>query len=177
MYNLFHPADPLTCRVEPLLSAPFSSVPPVNVSRYQTYPMGDGACYSLIEFIQGNTGLFADGGLGPLSSATSSTMQRHLPPLQRRLSEESIISGVVDAQQLHTINILKPKWWGGRRIGRIVPKEICIESRSSPMINLSQTTRCIVQKAYPISPPIACLISFTPAIGSLPMSSVLFCGN
>ena len=120
MYNLFHPADPLTCRVEPLLSAPFSSVPPVNVSRYQTYPMGDGACYSLIEFIQGNTGLFADGGLGPLGpSAPSSTMQRHLPP-QRRPSEESIISGVVDAQQLHTINILKPKWWGGRRIGRIL---------------------------------------------------------
>jgi len=23
---------------------------------------------------------------------------------------------VVDAQQLHTINILKPKWWGSRRI-------------------------------------------------------------
>ena len=34
----------------------------------------------------------------------------------RRPSEESIISGVVDAQQLHTINVLKPKWWGGRRI-------------------------------------------------------------
>ena len=32
------------------------------------------------------------------------------------MSEESIISGVVDAQQLHTINVLKPKWWGGRRI-------------------------------------------------------------
>lgn len=79
--------------------------------------MGDGACYSLIEFIQGNTGLFADGGLGPLSSAT----MRHAP--QRRPSEESIISGVVDAQQLHTINILKPKWWGGRRIGNIADEK------------------------------------------------------
>lgn len=55
MYNLFHPTDPLACRIEPLLSAPFSRVPPVNVSRYQKYPMGDGACYSLIEFIQGNS--------------------------------------------------------------------------------------------------------------------------
>ena len=24
--------------------------------------------------------------------------------------------GVIDTQQLHTINILKPKWWGPRRI-------------------------------------------------------------
>ena len=36
--------------------------------------------------------------------------------LVRRPSEDSIQSGVVDAQQLHTINVLKPKWWGGRRI-------------------------------------------------------------
>jgi hypothetical protein len=36
--------------------------------------------------------------------------------LTRRPSEESIQSGVVDAQQLHTIHVLKPKWWGGRRI-------------------------------------------------------------
>ena len=66
MYNLFHPTDPIACRIEPLLSAPFSRVPPVNVSRYQKYPMGDGACYSLIEFIQSNSGLFAEGGIGPL---------------------------------------------------------------------------------------------------------------
>ena len=66
MYNLFHPTDPIACRIEPLLSAPFSRVPPVNVSRYQKYPMGDGACYSLIEFIQSNSGLFAEGGIGPM---------------------------------------------------------------------------------------------------------------
>lgn len=36
--------------------------------------------------------------------------------MTRRPSEESIISGVIDAQQLHTINVLKPKWWGGRRL-------------------------------------------------------------
>ena len=38
------------------------------------------------------------------------------PNLTRRPSEDSITSGVVDAQQFHTINVLKPKWWGGRRI-------------------------------------------------------------
>ena len=36
--------------------------------------------------------------------------------MSRRFSEESIQSGVLDTQQLHTIQILKPKWWGSRRI-------------------------------------------------------------
>lgn len=34
----------------------------------------------------------------------------------RRVSQDSIQSGVLDAQQLHTIQLLKPKWWGGRRL-------------------------------------------------------------
>ena len=77
--------------------------------------MGDGACYSLIEFIQGNTGLFA--AEGPLNARVGSLPPQQQPQLlQRRASDESIISGVVDSQQLHTINVLKPKWWGGRRI-------------------------------------------------------------
>ncbi len=33
VYNLFHPTDPLACRMEPLLSARFSRVPPINVPR------------------------------------------------------------------------------------------------------------------------------------------------
>ena len=68
-------SDPIACRIEPLLSAPFSRVPPVNVSRYQKYPMGDGACYSLIEFIQSNSGLFSEGGIGPLGGATAGNHQ------------------------------------------------------------------------------------------------------
>lgn len=36
--------------------------------------------------------------------------------LSRRVSEESILSGIFDTQQIHTINVLKPKWWGSRRI-------------------------------------------------------------
>ncbi|KAK8759334.1 hypothetical protein V5799_003031 [Amblyomma americanum] len=42
VYNLFHPTDPLAARLEPLLSARFSQLPPVNVPRYQKYPLGDG---------------------------------------------------------------------------------------------------------------------------------------
>ena len=38
--------------------------------------------------------------------------------LPRRDSQESILSGIMDAQyhQIHAINALKPKWWGTRRI-------------------------------------------------------------
>ncbi len=46
--------------MEPLLSARFSKVPPINVPRYQKYPMGDGASLSLIEFIQANPALFTN---------------------------------------------------------------------------------------------------------------------
>lgn len=50
VYNLFHPTDPVSARIEPLLSARFSMLPPVNVSRYQKYPLGDGQPYHLCKF-------------------------------------------------------------------------------------------------------------------------------
>jgi len=46
-YNLFHATDPLAARLEPLVSARFSSIPPVNVARYTKYPLGDGMPYHL----------------------------------------------------------------------------------------------------------------------------------
>ncbi|XP_051777531.1 membrane-associated phosphatidylinositol transfer protein 2 isoform X9 [Erpetoichthys calabaricus] len=42
VYNLFHPADPSACRLEPLLEKKFHLVPPFNVPRYQRFPLGDG---------------------------------------------------------------------------------------------------------------------------------------
>ena len=50
VYNLFHPTDPVAARLEPLISARFSQVPPVNVARYQKYPLGNGQPYHLREF-------------------------------------------------------------------------------------------------------------------------------
>lgn len=47
VYNLFHPTDPVAARLEPLLSARFSMLPPVNVARYQKYPLGNGQPYHL----------------------------------------------------------------------------------------------------------------------------------
>lgn len=47
VYNLFHPTDPIASRMEPLLSARFSMLPPVNVPRYAKYPLGNGQPYHL----------------------------------------------------------------------------------------------------------------------------------
>lgn len=47
LYNLFHPTDPVAARLEPLISARFSLLPPVNVARYQKYPLGNGQPYHL----------------------------------------------------------------------------------------------------------------------------------
>lgn len=49
VYNLFHPTDPVASRMEPLLSARFSMLPPINVPRYGKYPLGNGQPYHLCE--------------------------------------------------------------------------------------------------------------------------------
>lgn len=50
VYNLFHPSDPIASRLEPLISAKFSILPPVNIPRYQKYPLGTGQPYYLRKF-------------------------------------------------------------------------------------------------------------------------------
>ncbi|XP_050079472.1 protein retinal degeneration B [Anopheles maculipalpis] len=104
LYNLFHPTDPTAARLEPLLSARFSMLPPVNVPRYAKYPLGNGQPCHLLELIQSSPQLFADGG--PLPSA-------------RRLSDTSIqsaASGMIDNVPLSTINQLQQRWWGSKRL-------------------------------------------------------------
>lgn len=39
---MFHPTDPAASRLEPLISARFSTLAPVNVPRYAKYPLGNG---------------------------------------------------------------------------------------------------------------------------------------
>ncbi|XP_032899793.1 membrane-associated phosphatidylinositol transfer protein 2 isoform X1 [Amblyraja radiata] len=54
VYNLFHPADPSSSRLEPLLEMKFHLLPPFNVPRYQRFPLGDGSSALLVETIQSN---------------------------------------------------------------------------------------------------------------------------
>ncbi|KAJ8380254.1 hypothetical protein SKAU_G00010320 [Synaphobranchus kaupii] len=62
VYNLFHPADPSACRLEPLLEKKFHLLPPFSVPRYQRFPLGDGNSALLVETVQNNPQLLAEGG-------------------------------------------------------------------------------------------------------------------
>ncbi|KAF2905240.1 hypothetical protein ILUMI_00964 [Ignelater luminosus] len=103
VYNLFHPTDPVAARLEPLLSARFSILPPINVARYAKYPLGDGQPYHLLEILQSNPQMFNDS----------------LSTQPRRLSEVSIqstVSGIIDSIPLQAVNALQQKWWGSKRM-------------------------------------------------------------
>ncbi|XP_029679221.1 protein retinal degeneration B isoform X2 [Formica exsecta] len=108
VYNLFHPTDPVAARLEPLISARFSLIPPVNIARYQKYPLGNGQPYHLLETIQTNPQLFADGLNIP-------NIQMHL----RRLSDislQSTMSGIIENVPLQAVSALTQKWWGTKRL-------------------------------------------------------------
>jgi len=101
VYNLFHPTDPIAARLEPLISARFSMLSPVNIPRYAKFPLGNGQPYHLLELIQTSPHMFSD------------------IPGPRRLSDSSIqsnISGLIDNVPLTTINALQHRWWGSKRL-------------------------------------------------------------
>ncbi|XP_023216410.1 protein retinal degeneration B-like isoform X2 [Centruroides sculpturatus] len=107
VYNLFHPTDPSAVRVEPLLSARFSQLSPVNIPRYQKYPLGDGQPVHLAEYIQTYAHVFNEGA-----------SQNSYPSMGRRSSEASItstISGMADVSAA-TVTLLNQKWWGTKRL-------------------------------------------------------------
>ncbi|XP_043281556.1 protein retinal degeneration B isoform X2 [Venturia canescens] len=109
VYNLFHPTDPVAVRLEPLISARFSQLPPVNVARYQKYPLGNGQPYHLLEAIQTNPQIFTD------SLNILNTQLSHI----RRMSDislQSTVSGVIDNVPLQAVSVLTQKWWGNKRI-------------------------------------------------------------
>ncbi|XP_011613984.1 membrane-associated phosphatidylinositol transfer protein 2-like isoform X3 [Takifugu rubripes] len=94
VYNLFHPADPSACRLEPLLERKFHLLPPFNVPRYQRFPLGDGNSALLADVVQSHGGVFMD------SSYPSSPVTGPLSRGQRRASEVSIasqVSGMADS--------------------------------------------------------------------------------
>jgi len=105
MYNLFHPSNPVVARMEPLLVGATHHIPPVNIPRYQMFPLGDGARMTLADMIQSHQNIFS----GQSSS-------RLTPIRTRRMSSESIQSGLFDTQQAHIIADVKKKWWGTKRL-------------------------------------------------------------
>lgn len=72
IYNLFHAADPCASRLEPLLAKAFHAVPPLNVPRYQKYPLGDGTSSLLGEWSWG----LASPQWGAMDALTRCCLQR-----------------------------------------------------------------------------------------------------
>ncbi|XP_037039413.1 protein retinal degeneration B isoform X3 [Bradysia coprophila] len=100
VYNLFHGTDPVASRMEPLLSARFSMLPPVNIPRYAKYPLGNGQPYHLLELIQTNPQMFNDGQHRRSSD----------------VSMQSTVSGLIDNVPITTITALQQRWWGSKRL-------------------------------------------------------------
>ena len=46
VYNLFHPHDPMSCRIEPLLDKSFRKIHSAPVPRYQSFPYNDDILYN-----------------------------------------------------------------------------------------------------------------------------------
>ena len=107
IYNLFHPSNPIAARLEPLLYPSFSQVAPVNIPRYQMYPHGDGQQLNIEHFLKANHTLFSP----------SQVDSAHLTPVRmRRISNESLQSGIYDTQQVEAIHSIKDTWWGDKRL-------------------------------------------------------------
>ena len=60
VYNLFHPFEPLSARIEPLILPQFSQISSVNVPRYQKFPRGDGVSNDVLAMIGGRPELFRE---------------------------------------------------------------------------------------------------------------------
>ncbi|XP_069789642.1 membrane-associated phosphatidylinositol transfer protein 2 isoform X6 [Narcine bancroftii] len=113
VYNLFHPADPSSSRLEPLLEKKFHLLPPFNVPRYQRFPLGDGTSSLLADVVQTHVGVFVE-GLSPSSPSTAPIFRGF-----RRASEVSIasqVSGLADSYTASNIANIAAKWWGTKRV-------------------------------------------------------------
>ena len=65
MYNLFHASDPTALRIEPLVNYMFKQIPPIEIARYNRFPMGDGESvhlgrYWVSSVLQLTASLFSD---------------------------------------------------------------------------------------------------------------------
>lgn len=113
VYNLFHPADPSSSRLEPLLEMKFHLLPPFNVPRYQRFPLGDGSSALLADIVQTHPALFMEGS-SPSSPSTAPVFRGF-----RRASEASIasqVSGMADSYTASNIANIASRWWGTKRV-------------------------------------------------------------
>ncbi|KRZ18030.1 Membrane-associated phosphatidylinositol transfer protein 1 [Trichinella zimbabwensis] len=110
VYNLYYATDPCSVRIEPLLLAEFSVIPPVNIPRYERFPLGDGQSVHILDCVS----LFA-------SEKHSLTPNLEKNPLfNRRRSVASFSSECSRSENnlksADRISTLLSKWWGCKRL-------------------------------------------------------------
>ncbi|XP_061189651.1 protein retinal degeneration B-like isoform X2 [Saccostrea echinata] len=110
VYNLFHSSDPAAVRLEPLIHDSFKLIPPVKISRYNKFPLGNGEPIHVVETVQSNLNLFTN---RRCSSG---------PPLQRQgsiTSNISQMSGLGESTVSFITNVTS-RWWGNKRVDYVL---------------------------------------------------------
>ena len=74
LYNLFHPHDPMSCRIEPLLDKSFGKIPSAPVPRHQAFPYNDDIQYNYSALYENDPGHHHES----LSMKLSSTSEKKL---------------------------------------------------------------------------------------------------
>ncbi|XP_062569134.1 protein retinal degeneration B-like isoform X1 [Saccostrea cucullata] len=110
VYNLFHSSDPSAVRLEPLIHDSFKLIPPVKISRYNKFPLGNGEPINVVETVQSNLNLFTN---------------RHCssgPPLQRQGSITNNISQMsgLGESTVSVITNVTSWWWGNKRVDYVL---------------------------------------------------------
>lgn len=110
VYNLFHSSDPAAVRLEPLIHESFKHIPPVKISRYNKFPLGDGEPIHVVETVQSNLSLFTN-------RRYSSS-----PFLQRQGSITSNISQMsgLGESTVSFITGVTSRWWGNKRVDYVL---------------------------------------------------------
>lgn len=112
---MFHPTDPTASRLEPLLSARFSMLAPVNIPRYAKYPLGNGQPLHLCEKTSTIQKFCINKQLFPILVEVIQSHPHHFSEGNnllggRRLSDasmQSTVSGLIENISLSTINSCK----------------------------------------------------------------------
>ncbi|KRX73492.1 Membrane-associated phosphatidylinositol transfer protein 1, partial [Trichinella sp. T6] len=110
VYNLYYATDPCSVRIEPLLLTEFSVIPPVNIPRYERFPLGDGQSMHILDCV-------------PLFATEKHSLTPNLeknPLFHRRRSVASLSSeygrSENNLKSADRISTLLSKWWGCKRL-------------------------------------------------------------
>lgn len=95
IYNLYYATDPCCARLEPLLFQQFSRIAPINVPRYQRYPLGDGQSAYILDCLQRHADEFQS--TTPTSQVGTPSSFRYSP--KRRFSNLSSTSSSNDNEE------------------------------------------------------------------------------